>query len=355
MLTNMSLFSRVSWMPYRLTGLLRTFLFIVCMLGSAAEAASQETPLLSGGMAFFTRTDGGNTSYILTTSPVLAAPLGKSFLIESRANLLEDFSPTKSGYDTSHFTGLSYLQLDYLATPHLTISAGYFLTPFGTYNERLSAIWIGNFQDSPLIFPIGIGTGSSSGFMVRGSAFSTQNYSIDYAAYFSCNSTNEQFQATRATGGRVGVYFPKKGLEVGTSYTRSLGETETNSYGVHLWWQPIDTPLRVRTEYAHSAHAAGYWIETDYRLSHFGGPESLIGRIEPVFRWQQFFRNSPDPTDGLPSVDTNQVEFGLNYRLPHEIRILTSYGRQFTPVGDLNTWRTGVVYRFLFPAWKGKS
>jgi hypothetical protein len=324
------------------------------LFGDAPRALAQDTPLLSGGVGFFTNTSGGNTTYIPTISPVLAAPLGNSFLVEAKANLLEAFSPSGTGYTTSHFVGLTYLQLDYLATPHLTIVAGYFLTPFGTYNERLSPIWIGNFESSPLILPIGTGTGSSSGFMARGSAVSTSKFAIDYAAYFSANSTNFQFQATRAAGGRVSVYFPDYGLELGTSYARSLTAVQTNSYGVHLWWEPIGTPFRFRSEYAHAAHAEGYWMEADYRLSALGGADSIIGRIEPVFRWQQFFRNQPDPSDGLPSVNVKEPEFGLDYRLPHEIRILTSYGRQITPLGDRNIWQTGIVYRFLFPAWKGR-
>lgn len=319
------------------------------------SAMAQDTPLLSGGMGFFTSTNRGNTTYVPTISPVLAAPLGNSFLVESRADLLEIAFPSGTGYKTTHFVGLSYLQLDYLVTPHLTITAGYFLTPFGTYNERLSPIWIGNFQSGPLILPIGTGTGSGSGFMVRGSVASTANFSIDYAAYFSGNSTNEQFRSTRATGGRLSIYFPKHGLEIGTSYARALAASQTNSSGIHLWWEPIGSPFRFRSEYAHAAHAAGYWMEADYRLSALGGAESVIGRIEPIFRWQQVFRNSPDPTDGLPSVNTQQAEFGLDYRLPHEIRILTSYGRQFTPRGDRNIWQTGIVYRFLFPTWKGQS
>jgi len=346
--------STATWRSFRL--FVHFLLTAYIMFGEVPRAMAQDTPLISGGIGFFTSTNGGNTSYIPTISPVLAAPLGDSVLVESRANLLEDFFPGPSGYNTTHFVGLSYLQLDYIATSHLTIVAGYFLTPFGTYNERLSAIWIGNFQDGPLILPIGTGsTGSSSGVMIRGSAVSTTNFSIDYAAYFSGNSTNEQFRSTRATGGRVSIYLPKQGLEVGTSYARSLATVQTNSYGMHLWWEPIGTPFRLRSEYAHAAHAAGYWIETDYRLSRLRGEESVVGRIEPIFRWQQVFRNHPDPTDGLPSVDTKQVEFGLDYRLPHEIRILTSYGRQITPVGDRNIWQTGLVYRFLFPAWKGKS
>lgn len=338
--------------------LLRTLLLVACAYSLVPNAKAQDTPLLSGGVGFLTNTTGGSTSYIPTVTPVLEAPLGKSFLLESRATLFADFFPTPTGYDTFRFAGLSYLQLDYIASPHLTIVGGYFLTPFGTYNERLSPIWINNFQDSPLIFPIGVGNtgnGSSDGVMARGSAVSTENFSIDYAVYFSANSTNTQFQASRGTGARISSYFPKAGLEVGASYARSLTKVQADSYGVHLWWQPIGTPFRFLSEYAHGAHAAGYWIETDYRLSHFGGPESIIGRVEPIFRWQQVFRNSPDPTDALPAVDTKEVDFGLDYRLPHEVRILTSYGRQFTPLGDVNIWSTGVVYRFLFPAWKGRS
>jgi len=334
------------------------FLLVLCIFDLVPPTAAQNTPLISGGAGFFTSTNGGETTYVPVIAPVLAAPLGNSFLVESRATLLESFfpkGPGQSGYDHAHFTGLAYLQGDYLATSHLTIVGGYFLTPFGTYNERLSPIWINNLQDAPIISPIGTGTGSGTGGMIRGSAVSTENYSVDYAAYFSANSTNEQFQSTRSTGGRVDIYFPKLRLELGTSYGRSLVAVETNSYGVHVWWEPPKTELKLRSEYAHSASAEGYWIETDYRLSRFGGPESIIGRIEPVFRWQQFFRNSPNATDGMPSVNENRAEFGLDYRLPHEIRIITSYGREFTPIGDSNFWKTGIVYRFLFPTWKGKS
>jgi hypothetical protein len=320
------------------------------------HVAAQDVPLLSGGMGFFARSDGGDSTFVPVIAPVLVAPLGKSFQIESRATILESFFPNgQSGYDHAHFSGAQYMQLDYFATSHITVVGGFFLTPFGTYNERLSPIWIGNFQDGAIIFPIGTGTGSGLGGMVRGSAISRENYSIDYSAYFSANSTNENFSAARSTGGRVDIYFPKIRLEIGSSYTRSLAAERTNSSGFDVWWEPRNTELKMRSEYAHSPHAQGYWIEADYRLSRFGGRESVIGRVEPLFRWQQFFRNSADPTDGMPATDTNLVEFGLDYRLPHEVRILTSYGRQFTPLGDSNVWRAGIVYRFLFPAWKGKS
>src|ERR1700722_13524637 len=129
------------------------------VLCSALRLAAQDTPLISGGLGFLTVTNGG-TTYQTIAAPVLAAPIGPYLLIESRGNLAETFSPQENGqgYNTSHFLGWAYVQADYIATSHLTVVGGYFLTPFATYNERLIPIWISNLQDAPLIFPIGTGT-----------------------------------------------------------------------------------------------------------------------------------------------------------------------------------------------------
>jgi hypothetical protein len=334
----------------------------VILLGAVSLAPysrAQNTPLISGGVGFFTSTNAGSTTYLPVLTPVLVAPLGQHLLVESRATLIESYFPKgggQQGYTSSPFLALSYLQLDYLAASHLTVVAGEFLTPFGTYNERLSPIWIGNFQDAPLITGLGtMGTGSSVGGMLRGSAVSTPKFSIDYAAYFSSKSTNMQFDAERSSGGRISLYLPEKHLELGTSYGRLLQGVQANYAGAHLWWEPADSVFKLRSEYAHGPHSQGYWLETDYRLARFGGPDTLIGRLEPVFRWQQTFRNSPDPTDGLPSADTQRTDFGLDYHLPHEVRINTSYARQFSSAGNRNVWETGIVYRFLFPTWRGKE
>ena len=336
-------------------GAVALFAGTLCIL---PQGLTQNTPLISGGVGFFSSTNGGNTTYLPVLSPVLAAPIGPQLLVESRAFLVESFSPKgtgQPGYTTSHFVGLTYLQLDYLATSHVTVVAGEFLTPFGTYNERLSPIWINNFQNAPLITSLGtMGTGSGIGGMLRGSAVSTSKLSIDYAAYFSTNSTNEQLQSERSSGGRVDLYLPEQRLEIGASYGRLLEGKQANYFGAHAWWEPANNSFKLRSEYAHGRHSQGYWIEADYRLSSFGGQDTFVGRMEPVFRWQQVFRNSPDATDGLPSADTQRADFGFDYRLPHEVRIDTSYARQFSSTGNRNIWQTGIVYRFLFPAWKGK-
>lgn len=326
---------------------------------SVVLAPAQDTPLISGGIAFFQSTSAGNTTYLPLIEPLLAAPIGPHVLVESRAAIAETFSPRppgQSGYQSSFFAGLTYLQADFIATPHITVVAGSFLIPFATYNERLSPVWIGNFQDGPITSPLGLmSTGTGLGGMIRGSLLSRPRYSFDYAGYFSAESSNEQFHAERSTGGRVDLYFPRQRLEGGLSYDRLLQGTQENFYAAHLWWEPRDAGLRIRSEYSRGHHADGYWVEVDYRIQAFGGLNSWVGRFEPVFRMQQTFRRDTIVSDGLPLQNTQRADFGLDYNLPHNTRILTSYSRQFSASNNYNIWETGIVYRLLFPVWKGKS
>jgi len=337
---------------------IRRLFFALGVIATAHQGFAQDTPLISGGAGFLTTTSGGNTTYLPIIEPLLAAPLGQHVLIESRAALDESFSPKgggQPGYEHTHFIGLTYLQGDYVALRHLTLVGGDFLIPFNTYNERLSPIWISNFQDGPLIASLGVfSSGGGLGGMLRGNAISRNKYSIDYSYFYSTRSANEQFSASRGSGGRVSLYLPEHRLEVGFSYDRLLEGAHENFYGAHVWWEPANTAFRLRSEYGRGQHAQGYWVEADYRTQAFGGLESAIGRIEPVFRMQQTFRLDTVASDGLPLVNTQRADFGLDYNLPHNTRIITSYARQFAPGGNKNIWETGIVYRFLFPAWKGK-
>jgi hypothetical protein len=335
----------------------RLIAFALTMLCAVHRGFAQDTPLLSGGLGFTTNTNAGQTTYTPTIQPLLAAPIGKHFFVESRASMLEFFSPNgnnQPGYTHSHYIALAYLEGDYIASPHLTIALGSFLIPFNSYNERLSPIWIGNFQSGPLIGSLGTLASSGTGGMVRGSAISRANYSIAYAAFFAARSGNQQFFSTRGAGGRVSLYLPEKRLEIGLSYDRQLQGTHENFYGLYTWWEPKDTAFRLRGEFSRGHHAQGYWLEADYRTQAFGGLNSWVGRFEPVFRMQQTFRRDILFSDGLPPRNTVRADFGLDYNLPHSVRILTSYSRQFSSTGNFNVWQTTTVYRFLFPAWKGK-
>ena len=275
-------------------------------------------------------------------------------MVESRAAIYEFFTPDASGYGHSHYVALTYLQGDYIATSHVTVVAGSFLLPFNVYNERLTPTWIGNFQDQPLMEPLGLMNGGIGlGGQLRGSLVSHPKYSFDYAAWYSARSDNSQFKADRSFGGRGSFYFPEQSLEIGASYGRRMQTGNENFAGAHLWWQSKDAGFRFRSEVARGKHAYGYWFEADSRPFAFGNMDSFAGRIEPVFRMQQTFRIDGLASDSLPSVNTQRTDFGFDYNLPHNTRILTSYSRQFASAGNVNIWETGIVYRFLFPAWKG--
>src|SRR5271156_4879217 len=96
-------------LPSRRIGAVLMILGLSC---TAARVMAQETPLLSGGVGFFTNTAGGSTTYQPILTPLLAAPIGQHLLVESRANVLETFSGKSDGqgYNHSTFLGLSYLQ-----------------------------------------------------------------------------------------------------------------------------------------------------------------------------------------------------------------------------------------------------
>lgn len=336
---------------------LSTALLLLLLLGPFARAQSN-VPIISGGAGFIATREGNFTFLQPVITPVFAAPVGDRWLFESRVDLREFFLQAGSGpYSHQFFDTIEYAQVDFTAAPWLTIVAGRFLTPFNIYNERLSPIWIHNLQDPPIIYPIGTRTNSyNDGLMVRGVFLARDNYELHYTAYFSTLSTIKKLESGRSTGGRVGAFFPKSGLEIGASYQKLLQDNRDNSEGAYLSWQPSALPLDLRSEYAHSEVGQGYWIEGAYRLSRFRGLDSLLGRVQLVGRMEQFFHGStPDLTGALPTADMQKPELGFNYYLPHEVRLSASYGRQLSSAGNVNVWNFGITYRFLFPLYPGKS
>ena len=322
---------------------------------------AQYVPIVSGGLGFIGSTNKGVTDFQPVVAPVVVAPLGSHLLAEGRFDFrgLIQETGTTGPYNAQFFSTIEYLQLDVVAAPRLTITGGRFLIPFGSYNERLTPIWIRKFQDTPIIFPIGTRTsGSANGAMVRGSAFSSPTVQINYVGYFSAHSGVNKFDAGRSAGFRTESVFPKQRLEIGASFSRFLEGQHYNSGGAHVWWEPQRVPLQIRSEYAHGQHSQGYWVEAAYRLSQVSGAHSWIAGLEPLFRMQQSFRSSANTggqSDALPPVDTQRADFGLLYTFPYEVRLSGSYSRQFASNGNGNIWDFALTYRFLFPMWRGHS
>jgi hypothetical protein len=336
----------------RSSGHLCFFVALILIVVAARPSKGQDlVPVITGSAGFIYSKDAGQTTLQPIINPILLFPIGHSLLVEADAELQGFVARSSPGgsNEWQSFTSIEYLQLDYIVNSHITLVAGRFLTPFNIYNERLGPIWIHNFQDDPIIYPIGTRTaGSSDGGMIRGVAISRPAWLLNYTAYFSTSSNSSNFAAGRAFGTRVGLFLPNANLEAGTSYQRFLQDQHGNSYGAYAAWKPAPG-IDVKAEYAHSPQGQGYWIEAAYRFRESDFLGHQLRNVQPVIRGQQFFRSAPGANDELPRANTQRVDVGLNYYLPHEIRLNGSYGRQLSSTGNSNNYTLDITYRFLFP------
>ncbi len=339
-------------------------------LHAQAESQDQDSasepinpvPVFSVGTGFIATFEGGTPHLGPLVAPVMLVPIGQKWLIESRGTLESDLIPDPAGpgWKGSLETNVDYLQLDYIVNRYVTVTVGRYLTPFGIYNERLYPIWIRNLQTDPLILPISTGpSGAGTGVMLRGGFSATPKIEVNYAAYFSANSTVEYMTSDRSAGGRVGIFLPGPRIEAGGSFQHLLQDTRKNAFGFHFEWQPPPLPLDIRAEYARSHDGSGYWIESAYRLSQVPVWRNTLRHVQFVARMQQFFVNESgdgegDGEDEGPSTNTNTFEFGLNYYFRDDLRFVSSYGRQFAPEGgNENVWTVGLTYRLALPLWPG--
>ena len=311
-------------------------------------------PILTGNVGTFSFVTAGQNVIDTQINPILLVPLGEHWLIESRAEFEGEFQRPAGGgpYGGPVNKHLDYAQIDYIANPYLTITAGRFLTPFGIFNERLYPVWIRALQPDPLILPIN--TAPSDGAMFRGGFPVNAAANVNYALYVSVTSIGiGSVDSERHVGGRMGFFFPGPRLEVGGSWQKTLQDDRKNALGFHMGWQPAKAPLNLRAEFAHSFEGSGYWVEGSYRLSQAHFWQKAMRRTEIVARLQQFYTGAIDADGadslGLPSADTRESDFGVNYFLRDGLKGIVSYGRGFSSAGNFNQWSFGFAYRFLVP------
>jgi len=323
-------------------------------LAAQTPDTDKPVPILTGNAGTFSFVTGGQNLIDTQFNPILLVPLGDRWLVESRVAFEGQFQRPPGGgpYGGPVTKHIDYAEIDYIASPYVTITAGRFLTPFGIFNERLYPCWIRALQPDPLILPIN--TAPSDGAMLRGGFPVSAKANLNYAVYVSVTSIGiSSVDSERQVGGRMGFFFPGPRLEVGGSWQSTLQDERKNAFGFHMGWQPAKVPLNLRSEFARSLEGSGYWIESAYRLSQVNFWQKAMRRTEVVARAQQFYTGEISP-DGaaalnLPGANTREADFGINYFLRDGLKGIASYGRQFSSAGNFNQWSFGIAYRFLIP------
>jgi hypothetical protein len=338
----------------------------VLLAASTAQAQNPDSnatsagyrPVLSGTFAYVQNENGGVTSLEPEIETVLLVPFSSHVLLESRAEFTGFFQrkfQTSGPFVGKVFKTVDYAQVDWLANTHLIATGGAYLLPFGLYNERLAPLWIRNLQDSPITDVIGTRPfGIGDGIMLRGNAREGDAYSIQYTAYFSARSSINQLEASRLAGGDASIYLKGPHLELGQSYQRTLQEHQINSAATYVSWQPPQAPLDLKAEFDRSFNGQGYWIEPDYMLTQVPWASSFFRRLQFAPRVQQVHPLNGGG-NGLPRKNTERVDFGLNYYFRDNLRLVSSYGRQFQQQANANIWNFGVTYRFIWPLWPGRN
>ncbi len=330
--------------------------FALASIAAQTPDSDKPVPILTGSIGTFSFVTGGQNLIDTQINPILLVPLGDRWLIESRAEFEGQFQRPLTGgpYQGPVTKHVDYAQIDYIASPYVTITAGRFLTPFGIFNERLYPVWIRFLQPDPLILPIN--TVDSDGVMLRGGfpVNAQGDVNMNYAVYVSATSIGlSSVDSERHVGGRVGFFFPGSRLEAGGSFQRTLQDARKNAFGFHMGWQSSKAPLSVRSEFARSFEGSGYWVEGAYRLSQASFWQKAMRHTELVARAQQFYTGgiSADGAAalGLPSANTREADFGVNYWFRDGLKGIASYGRQFSSAGNANQWSFGLAYRFLVP------
>lgn len=343
------------WTPYAHTVLVW---FLACARLFAQSTATADNgaghvPLISGGAGYVHNVTGGGPILQPQVDPVLLVAFGRHVLLESRTDFTGVFARenfTSGPFKGKVFKDVEYAQLDWLADTHAIVVGGRYLLPFGLYNERLGPIWIRNLQDPPYTASIGTRTsGAGNGLMLRGVAAQTAQMSVQYSAYASVRSDINQLGSPRAAGGDAGVFFPRLRLEIGGSGQRFLQDQHINNGAAYVSWQPLEGSLDVKGEYDGSHFGRGYWLEGAYKLDR-ASRYAAIQKVQFVGRIQQVFPLHGGG-NGLPRTDNTRFDAGLNYYLKDNLRLVSSYGRNFSDKQNLNVWNAGITYRFTIPLW----
>lgn len=270
--------------------------------------------------------------------------------------------------------GFEYADIMYVLNKYMTVRAGKFLLPFGTFMERLHPSWVNRMPTKPLGFGHdGIAPGSGVGVELRG-AFRMGASTVNYSVY----STNgpglktpqgvEPIEAgmlnfenlidnnnSTAIGGRIGLLpFSDSSTEIGFSVysTNKVGDTgsiyenlEANLYALDFSFvkqiPSLGGTFDVKSQYNHSKidnitytieetpgvfedlifnnESHSFYTQISYRPSMSGN--DFVRKLEFVSRYSKL----KTPTGSGFEADKKEYSFGLNYWISWRSLIKLNY------------------------------
>ncbi len=285
-------------------------------------------------------------------------------------------------HDGGFELGLGYANVSYVLNKYMTVRAGQFLIPFGTFTEKLHPAWINRMASAPLGFGHdGIAPSSDVGVELRG-AFYTGSVKLNYQAYV-INGPQlkdgsiepeeagmlrfgfmEDNNKNKTVGGRIGISpFSNQMLEIGFSgMTGIVGSDESVYEGVKANLYAIDLSfvknlnfmksiIDIKAQYNYSKvgdalyededgesytfdnKSDGYYGQLSIRPSLL--ENKLLRKLEIVGRYSEL----QTPEGALWEQNPTQVSVGLNYWM--DWRTVIKMGYQSTDgIGDHDSGAT---------------
>lgn len=278
-------------------------------------------------------------------------------------------------FDDGAFSmGLEYADMAYVINDYVTVRAGKFLLPFGTFMEKLHPAWINRLATRPLGFGHdGIVPSSDVGVELRG-AFHLGSTKLNYQAYVINgpqlkDGSDEPEEAgmlkfgymddnnnDKAYGGRLGIFpFSSSALEIGVSALSGTVGTKggpfenlrTDLYAVDLSFvrnvSALKSVVDVKGQYNYSQVGnASYVVPEDttgamYDFTNTSSSYYAQLSIRPSFVSNKFVRNlelvgrysaMETPEGSMWEQAPTQLAFGLNYWI--DWRTVIKFGYQAT-------------------------
>ncbi len=320
------------------------------------EATVNHNFMILGDAEFqYARLHGEHPTFLLADfAPIFLYRGGDNILFEAGFDFgLQNNAPNSSGFSTT--INLSFAQLDYIMSDHLTLAAGELLLPLGTYVLR-TAGWLNKFPDDPLARDLlpGNGVGAEllgalplgqEGKMLNyavygvngpGSANGTGNAGeLDLGGNVGLKSDNTvaNLHSNPSGGARVAFFYPFKphfDMEIGVS-----GQSgEWDDAGRHLWTAAVlDSSVHlgsyteIKGEYINSwygsddkgnVHPEGWWVQAGYKLA--GLNLDFIPRINNV----ELVGRYDASRDGL-GVNSRRYSLGFIYYFSNTLLLEGDY------------------------------